>query len=336
MGLKAYRKKRRFPQTPEPRGTVHKSPSEPIFVVQKHAARRLHYDLRLEAEGVLKSWAVPKGLSDDPAEKRLAVQVEDHPIEYGDFEGVIGRGQYGAGTVMVWDKGTWTPVDGWEEGLNSGKLTFHLNGQKLKGQWTLVRMKTGKKADSRNWLLIKSRDIGAKEFHRPATTLEQSLSVKTGRTLEEIAAQGEEPPKRAMGASPKRTGSKRKKGLFLPIKGRKAPWPDSFSPQLATLVSRVPEGDLWLHEIKFDGYRLLAQIQEGRVLLVTRRGQNWTEKFAPIADQLSHLPVENGIFDGEVVVQNPDGTTDFQRLQNILNRRTEGTLLYSSFSIFLT
>jgi bifunctional non-homologous end joining protein LigD len=330
VSLEAYRKKRLFTQTPEPRGEVRKSSSGRLFVVQKHASRRLHYDLRLEAGGVLKSWAVPKGPSYDPAEKRLAVRVEDHPIEYVDFEGIIEPGQYGAGTVMVWDKGTWTPIDDWEKGLNSGKLTFRLEGQKLKGQWTLVRLNSRKSADSRNWLLIKSRDEEAKEVD---PTIEQSVSAKTGRSLEEIKAQSKEFSERVSGTIKKRASSKKESGVLISIKGRKAPWPGSFSPQMAALVSRVPEGDRWLYEIKFDGYRLLAQIKEGRVLLITRRGQNWTEKFKLIAEELSHLPFENGIFDGEVVVQNPDGTTDFQKLQNILNRRTEGPLLYYVFDL---
>ncbi len=354
MSLKAYRSKRKFGETPEPKGKVQKSSGGQIFVVQKHASRRLHYDLRLEADGVLKSWAVPKGPSYDPAEKRLAVQVEDHPVDYADFEGEIEEKQYGAGTVMVWDKGTWTPVGDWKTGLKAGKLKFYLDGQKLKGLWTLVQFKSRRENDSRNWLLIKSSDKEARESPQSDVTREQPLSVKTQRSLEEIRDQSKETQgstrknKRSL-ASPhpsplpsgergrvrggERRGFRKQESHLLSAKGRKAPWPDSFYPQLATLVSRIPEGSHWLYEIKFDGYRLLGQIREGRVRLKTRTGQDWTEKFPSIARELSRLPIKNGILDGEVVVQNPDGTTSFQDLQNILKRRTSSPVLYYVFDL---
>ncbi len=189
MSLKTYREKRNFRRMPEPRGKVHRSPSGLMFVVQKHPSRRLHYDFRLEAEGVLKSWAVPLGPSTDPAEKRLAVQVEDHPLDYGDFEGEIEENQYGAGTVMVWDRGTWAPHGDWKESWKEGKLNFSLKGKKLKGSWTLVRFKGGKGAKGRTWLLIKSADGAAKRSPRYDITRAQPDSVKTGRSMEEIKAQ---------------------------------------------------------------------------------------------------------------------------------------------------
>lgn len=340
MTLKEYHRKRKFTETSEPKGKIERSPSGRMFVVQKHAARRLHYDLRLEADGVLKSWAVPKGPSYDPAEKRLAVQVEDHPIEYGDFEGQIEEGQYGAGTVMVWDKGTWTPIGDWKKDLNAGRLRFSLDGQKLKGPWTLVQLKRKEETDGKNWLLIKSSVEEPQELRSFDVTSEKPLSVKTGRSLKEIREQSQGPNgstwKSNRPAVKRKTPKKRtqKAEFHLPARmGQKAPWPDSFRPQLATLVSRAPEGNQWLYEIKFDGYRLLGEIRKGRVRLKTRRGQDWTEKFPSIATELSRLPIQNGILDGEVVVQNPDGITRFQDLQNILRRKASGALLYYVFDL---
>ncbi len=187
--LQQYRQKRRFDKTREPEGGVRKPSVAPIFVVQKHAARSLHYDLRLEADGVLKSWAVPKGPSYDPAEKRLAVHVEDHPLEYADFEGLIPEKQYGAGTVMVWDKGTWRPVGDWRKSLEAGKLAFQLDGRKLKGQWKLIRTSSGKEEEKDNWLLMKTDDQEARRWRDFDVTTQETLSAKTGRSLEEITAQ---------------------------------------------------------------------------------------------------------------------------------------------------
>ena len=199
MTLKAYREKRKFDATAEPKGKIDRSPSGRIFVVQKHASRSLHYDFRLEAGGVLKSWAVPKGPSRNPAEKRLAVQVEDHPLEYANFEGRIEEGQYGAGTVRIWDKGTWSPVGSWENGLREGGLKFHLEGRKLKGHWTLVRFEGGKKPDSRNWLLIKSPDKDSQQ------------SAKTGTPRTGIKTRAKEfPPK--VHPRPKKERASKKKG----------------------------------------------------------------------------------------------------------------------------
>ncbi len=331
MTLEEYHKKRDFTRTPEPKGRVQGSSTGRMFVIQKHAARRLHYDLRLEYAGVLKSWAVPKGPSYDPAEKRLAVQVEDHPIDYGGFEGIIEPGQYGAGTVMVWDRGTWTPLEDAERGLTTGRLKFRLDGQKLKGIWNLVRLKGRKEEDKENWLLIKSHDGEASERPGYEIAEDQPLSVKTGRTMEEIKTQADA---KWVSDQPSSKGAAHEpRAAPPPPKGRKAAWPASFSPQLATLVSRAPEGDLWLHEVKFDGYRLLARIQGRRTELMTRRGQNWTEKFGSIPAELARLPVANGIIDGEVVVQDEDGTTNFQKLQNSLKGETGNRLLYFVFDL---
>lgn len=333
--LREYRHKRDFNRTREPRegGRDNPSPSW-IFVVQKHAARRLHYDFRLEAEGVLKSWAVPRGPSYDPAEKRLAVHVEDHPIEYADFEGLIAENQYGAGAVMIWDRGTWTPVGDWKKGMAAGKLKFRLEGRKLRGTWTLVRIKDsgGEGAEAKDhWLLIKSPDEPARRLRSYDVTAEEPLSVKTSRDMEQIEAE-----KTAYGESPGEGRSERRveKAPGPPEpKGTRAPWPDSFYPQLATLVTRLPEGDRWITEIKFDGYRLLAQINEGRVVLSTRRGQNWTEKFVSIARELTRLPVRTAILDGEIVVLDPDGTTNFQKLQNIMKSGNQSSLIYYVFDV---
>ncbi len=339
--LRQYREKRDFSRTREPPGGEQEPSREPLFVVQKHAARRLHYDLRLEAGGVLLSWAVPKGPSYDTGEKRLAVHVEDHPLEYADFEGLIAEHEYGAGTVMVWDRGTWTPLGDWKKGLHEGKLSFLLSGKKLKGHWKLIRLKSGEgrqefdEPPKENWLLMKADDDEARQRRGLDVTLDQPLSVKTGRTMEEIASQ-----KTAYwestreGTRPAAAKSMKPAAPAPPMpRGRKAPWPSSLLPQLATLVTRLPEAGHWLSEIKFDGYRLLAWIRDGRVTLTTRRGQDWTDKFQPIARELSRLPISNAILDGEVVVMNPDGTTNFQKLQNILRLEDEGSLLFHVFDL---
>ncbi len=336
--LRTYRSRRDFKKTTEPPGGVPKPSPAPIFVVQKHAARRLHYDLRLEAGGVLKSWAVPKGPSYDPGEKRLAVHVEDHPLEYADFEGLIAENQYGAGTVMIWDRGTWSSEGDWRKGLETGKLTFRLEGAKLKGAWKLIRIKERQdeefeSASHDNWLLIKAHDAEAGHPRNLGAT-EDNLSVKTGRTMEQITAQKNAYWQGSRTASPSSERRELQKAPAPPpAPGTAAPWPDSFFPQLATLVSRLPESNQWVSEIKYDGYRLLAMIRQGRVTLETRRGQDWTETFPAIVRELSRLPVKNAILDGEVVVMNPDGTTNFQKLQNIMNRRDEGNPVYYVFDL---
>lgn len=330
MTLKRYHAKRDFKKTGEPKGRVEKSGAGRIFVVQKHAATRLHYDLRLEAGGVLKSWAVPKGPSYDPSQKRLAVEVEDHPLDYGDFEGTIPEKQYGAGTVMLWDKGVWEAEGSWREGLESGKLKFRLYGSKLKGGWTLVRTHTAERDSGKvSWLLIKERDAEARTPGEYDVTAELTRSVKTGRTMEEIR---DNTPQKSLPAAPNEVRTV-PESVYGAVRGRKSAWPKHFIPQMATLVSGPPTGDRWLYEIKFDGYRLLAMIRDGATRLMTRRGQNWTDRFRSIAEELSGLPVENAILDGEIVVENPDGTTDFQKLQNLMRESRTAALVYYVFDI---
>lgn len=309
MGLKEYRKKRDFRRTSEPRGREESAPAaRGLYVIQKHAASRLHYDLRLEMNGVLKSWAVPKGPSLDPAEKRLAVQVEDHPLEYGGFEGTIPKGQYGGGTVMLWDRGTWEAEGDPAREFPQGKLSFRLHGEKLRGSWALARMRERDGQPGNNWLLIKHQDGEAVPEERYRVVEAKPLSVASHRTLAEIAAgTPAQPATPAAAADPAR----------LPM-ARPAPLPETLKPQLATLVAQPPAGDNWLHEIKFDGYRIVATIAAGRVTLHSRNGKEWTARFPKVAEALRELPVKQAILDGEIVVLRPDGTSNFQALQEFL------------------
>lgn len=310
MGLKEYRRKRDFSRTVEPRGQGGTAGTGNLYVVQKHAATRLHYDLRLELDGVLKSWAVPKGPSLDPEQKRLAVQVEDHPLEYGAFEGVIPQDEYGGGTVMLWDRGTWEPEGDPAKEFPQGKLSFRLHGEKLRGSWALVQMKDRDGRPSKNWLLIKHQDAEAVAERTSSVVDERPLSVISHRSLAEIAAD-KTGPAPSPGPGPEPDPAR------LPD-ARQAPLPTTIQPQLATLVAEPPEGAAWLHEIKLDGYRILARIKDGRVSLLSRRGKDWTRKFSEIAGVLQALPVQQAILDGEIVVLRPDGTTDFQALQEVL------------------
>jgi len=352
MGLREYHRKRNFAVTPEPRGEETKTEGR-SFCVQKHAATRLHYDFRLEMEGVLKSWAVPKGPSYDPAEKRLAMHTEDHPLDYGDFEGVIPEGQYGGGTVLLWDRGTWTPLEDPHKGYRAGKLKFRLDGEKLRGGWTLVKIR-GRDArdDEKSWLLIKEKD----EFARPASefsiTDERPESVATGRDLDQIAADRDnvweskpvEKP-RAAGrwrpkvATPKAATPKAATPKAVPVRvadvrgARKGPLPRVVRPQLATLVTDPPAGDGWLHEMKFDGYRILGRLQDGGTRLVSRNGNDWTGNFPSLAAAIAALPASQALIDGEVAVLLPNGTTSFQALQNALTQRDQGELVYFAFDL---
>ena len=334
MALSEYRRRRDFHRTPEPSGAaVPARTSHPLaFVIQKHAARRLHYDFRLELDGVLKSWAVPKGPSLDPAEKRLAVHVEDHPLEYGGFEGVIPEGEYGGGSVLLWDRGTWIPVDpDPAEAYARGNLKFTLDGEKLHGNWALVRM-GGKAATERreNWLLIKERDAAALPQSGDAVVAEHPLSVLSGRGLDEIAADrdriwgpnGEN--RRGAEGSPAPPDPARIAGA------RRARMPARLRPQLAIAVDTVPDGPQWFHEIKYDGYRLIARLGGGGVRLSTRGGLDWTEKFPALVEALAALPVEAAVIDGELVHLEADGTSDFGHLQDaIANAKTERLVFYA-------
>ncbi len=336
MGLTAYKQKRDFEKTPEPSGDEHGRESGKQFVVQKHAATRLHYDFRLELDGVLKSWAVPKGPCYDPREKRLAVHVEDHPVEYGSFEGIIPKGEYGGGTVMVWDNGWWEPVEDPHRGYERGKLKFRLHGRKLRGVWTLARMgKRNEQAD--NWLLIKHRDDEARSLEDYDVTKESPLSVVTKRDLNQITDQAKAvwSAKEGYSQSDNQTDVNEAQDLERLLmsvdKAVKADFPKEIYPQLAAAVTKPPEGDRWLHEIKYDGYRILCCKNGEEVRLLTRRGHLWNDRFAGIAQHARRLPVSDVILDGEVVILKQDGTTDFQALQNVLKGVASGTLSYFAF-----
>jgi len=329
MGLKEYYRKRDFGITPEPRGKEKKAKGR-SFVIQKHAATRLHYDFRLEMEGVLKSWAVPKGPSLDPKDKRLAMMTEDHPVEYGGFEGIIPKGQYGGGTVLLWDRGTWEPIEDPHAGLRKGNLKFRLNGEKLQGGFALVKIKGRDARDSeKTWLLIKEKD----EFVRPGYDITEARpeSVATGRTLEQIAADRD----RIWDSGVGEVKVNKAKAAGDPSKlpgARKAPLPASVQAQLATPVTNPPAGDEWLHEMKFDGYRILSRIEKGRVRLVSRNGKDWTERFTALTGDIGGL-AERAVLDGEVAVLLPGGNTSFQALQNFMSGAKGGQLVYYVFDL---
>ena len=301
--LQHYRAKRDFSITSEPEGQVARRGHALSFVIQKHAARHLHYDFRLELDGTLKSWAVPKGPSLDPADKRMAVHVEDHPLAYGSFEGVIPAGQYGAGTVIVWDRGEWVPLGDPLKGYREGKLKFELRGHKLQGGWTLVRMRGRGQERQEPWLLIKERDDAA----RPAAELDvvealpdSVLKLPRGRPSRE---------------------------------GKTTPLSLTQAPQLATLVSSVPGEGHWLYEIKFDGYRLLARIDEGVVRLFTRNGHDWTSRLKGLAKELGRLNLRSAWLDGEIVVIGAHGGADFQALQNAFDMARTDPIQYFVFDL---
>jgi bifunctional non-homologous end joining protein LigD len=337
MALEEYKRKRDFRKTPEPAGAAAPRDTDGghSFVIQKHAARRLHYDFRLELDGVLKSWAVPKGPSLDPGEKRLAVHVEDHPLDYGAFEGVIPKGEYGGGTVLLWDRGIWTPLDADPEtAYRNGSLKFFLHGQKLHGKWALVRM-GGKAASERreNWLLIKERDEDAVPQSGDAVVADNPDSVASGRSLDAIATDrdwvwhsnrddGEPAPAPTKTQRPSSIPGVRK-GLM----------PDGLKPQLATVADKAPEGAEWLHEIKYDGYRLLTRIDGGKARLITRGGLDWTAKFPVLARRLGELPLDSAMIDGELVHLDADGTTSFSGLQDTISSGHTDALTFYTFDL---
>ena len=336
MGLREYYAKRDFGKTPEPRGKEHKGQGF-SFCVQKHAATRLHYDFRLELDGVLLSWAVPKGPSYDPADKRLAMQTEDHPLEYGGFEGIIPKGEYGGGTVVLWDRGRWEPIEEPHKAYHSGRLKFRLFGEKLQGAWMLVKTRGRDPRDAeKSWLLFKEKDEHARPAAEYDVTAERPESVSTGRTLEEIAAEkdrvwhsnrpaAEPAPRKGVAAAVARALEKKEKqarkaapsAAPAEIPGaRKAPLPRFVKPQLATLVDEAPDGEGWLHELKFDGYRILCRLQDGEARLLSRNGKDWTAQFEPVARAARRLAFEEALVDGEVAMLLADGTTSFNALQN--------------------
>ena len=362
--LTVYRTKRDFTKTGEPSGEQRVAPSSRLrFVVQKHAARQLHYDLRLEWDGVFKSWAVARGPSLDPADKRLAVEVEDHPLDYGDFEGTIPAGQYGGGTVMLWDRGFWTPegTKTTQEALQGGDLKFILDGDKLKGSWVLVRMRGDKFGGKRtNWLLIKHRDAHSVDAGRD-NVLSEDRSVASGRTMQQIADGkgrrpkpfmlatstpgkadavwnsnraedgGNEPampapvPETTAGKSAKAAKSKRVKPVMVKAV------PQFIEPQLAKLVDRPPDRAGWGHEVKFDGYRAQLRVDRGNAVIRTRKGLDWTERFSAIARSASAFP--DCIIDGEIVALDERQLPNFGALQAALSAEKSDDLVFYAFDL---
>jgi bifunctional non-homologous end joining protein LigD len=335
MALEHYKKKRDFSTTPEPKGRLHPRRTKRLgFVIQKHAASRLHYDFRLELNGVLLSWAVPKGPSLDPSDKRLALHTEDHPIEYGEFEGVIPPKQYGSGTVLLWDRGIWIPEGDAEADYKRGRLKFQLEGNKLKGGWMLIRTRSDKNRKE-SWLLIKEKDDAARVGSR--ITEERGESVASGRGIEEIAKNKDriwhsaKSVKENVKAGAIRPRAKKK---FAEVTGsRKARIPKQLRPELATLVDTVPGGKEWLHEIKYDGYRMVAKIENNEAGIFSRNGHDWGARLPSIVRALERLPVASAWLDGEVVAMDSDGTTSFHALQDALSRGSDETLVYFVFDL---
>jgi bifunctional non-homologous end joining protein LigD len=330
MGLKEYEAKRQFDKTPEPKPVPGRTENQLIFVVQKHASRRLHYDLRLELEGVLKSWAVPKGPSLDPSAKRLAVRVEDHPLDYKDFEGVISEGNYGAGPVIVWDRGFYQypgARDRMEsekllrDGLKKGDLKFVMAGEKLNGEFALVKTRK----DEKSWLLLKKKD----SYATKEDVLKDNRSVLSGKTLEMMAAANPQKSSRQKKIDQIRQGEALESEDLqeAPLK----PMPHDIKPMLATLVREPFDHPDWIFEVKWDGYRAIAEIQDGKVSLYTRNQISLIKKFFPIAESLQKLDFD-AVLDGEIVVVDDQGCPDFQMLQNY-QKSGGGHLLYYVFDL---
>ncbi len=353
--LTVYRSKRDFSRTAEPAGEKRVMPSPRLrFVVQRHAARQLHYDLRLEWDGVLKSWAVARGPSLDPKDKRLAVEVEDHPLEYGDFEGTIPAGEYGGGTVQLWDRGYWSPEGALtpEQALAKGDLKFTLEGEKLAGSWVLVRMKGDRfRAKKNNWLLIKHRDASAKPEDADAL-LAEDRSVASGRTMTQIAKGTGKRPKPFMlagdDAAPadavwmsaaKTQAATAAAALAVPPPAKPAPgrpvkvkqMPAFVEPQLTKLVQRPPDAAGWGHEVKFDGFRAQLRIENGHVVIRTRKGLDWTARFAAVASDAKGLP--DCLIDGEIVVLDDQQLPSFSALQAALSAEKSDAMIFFAFDL---
>jgi bifunctional non-homologous end joining protein LigD len=349
--LSTYRKKRDFEKTAEPSGEARVAPSKRRrFVIQKHDATRLHYDLRLEFDGVFKSWAVTRGPSLDPHDKRLAVEVEDHPLDYGDFEGTIPEGQYGGGTVQLWDRGYWESDDP-ERGFKKGDLKFTLEGEKLHGSWVLVRMRHDRNGGKRtNWLLIKHRDEFAREG-KANNILDVDQSVASGRSMDQIASGKGKAPKPFMTAKSGRgkadavwnsnrgdaaeARAENKAASRVPAKAAKgkkaAALPDFVAPELCISVDRPPGGEGWCHEIKFDGYRVQLRVEDGEATLKTRKGLDWTDKFQAIAKEGSSLP--DALIDGEIVALDHHGAPEFSALQAAISDGKTDNLIFFAFDL---
>jgi bifunctional non-homologous end joining protein LigD len=336
--LEKYNSMRNFEESPEPAGVAkstkgkRKGKAHALqFCIQKHNASRLHYDFRLELDGALKSWAVPKGPSLDPKVKRLAVHVEDHPMDYATFEGRIPEGHYGAGDVIVWDRGVWIPQGDPAEAYAKGKLKFELKGEKLGGLWNLVRTHLPGKQEQ--WFLIKHQDGAARPEDVYDVVAAEPDSVLSGRTIVAKAAKAPKVPRAAKAKAIKQLAAPARKEQSAPLTGaRKAELPDQIKPELATLVEKAPGGQ-WSFECKFDGFRMLARIENGKVRLFTRNGHDWTHKLPSQAKALVSLGLESAWLDGEIVVANEQGVPDFQALQNAFEAGRSGNILYYLFDM---
>jgi bifunctional non-homologous end joining protein LigD len=330
--LTDYARKRDFARTPEPEPKP-TSDAAGAFVVQRHAARRLHYDLRLELDGVLKSWAVTRGPSLTLGEKRLAVRTEDHPVAYLDFEGNIPKGEYGGGSMIIWDRGRWLPEGDPHKGLTKGHLAFSLDGARLKGRWHLVRIRPRAGEKTEPWLLIKSEDEFSRGVGEPEITDQETTSQISGRTNEELAAKGE-----LREDHEARAGAAMRREIVLPdigkIRGaRKGLLPTFLEPSLASPCEKPPNGPKWIHEIKHDGYRMQARIDGRAVRLLTRKALDWTDRFRSIADALGKLGLGSALIDGEVVVEDTTGISSLNNLQADLKAGRQDRLRYFAFDL---
>ena len=349
--LKLYKAKRNFNITSEPAEGGTPGLDTLTFVIQKHWATRLHYDFRLELDGTMKSWAVPKGPSYDTHDKRMAVHVEDHPISYSDFEGTIPPKQYGAGKVIIWDKGTWTPIGDPHEGYRKGNLKFEIHGHKMQGRWVLVRMK-GRGEKQEGWLLIKEND----EYARPAAEFsvvdEMPGSVKDlpmpKRARGKVAALKADAQEEALRKPARKSAAKaaakpaakpaakraKSTGPGLPEGAKPARLPEKFSPELATLVDAPPPDPAeWVFEVKFDGYRMLARVEGGEVRLITRNANDWTDKLQPLKQELERMGLPDGWYDGEIVVHDEQGKPNFGLLQLAFDGVRTADIQYFLFDI---
>lgn len=335
--LKLYKAKRNFQITSEPAEGGDPGLDALTFVIQKHWASRLHYDFRLELDGTMKSWAVPKGPSYDPRDKRMAVHVEDHPISYSDFEGTIPAKQYGAGKVIIWDKGSWEPLEDPHKGFEKGSIKFQMHGHKLRGRWTLVRMK-GKGEKQEAWLLIKERDEYARSSEEFSLIDEMPDSVKSLPMPERVERKVEALREEEKAPAPKKRVAAKKaaaKPRAVASKGdAKVALPEKFSPELATLVDAPPpDPENWIFEVKFDGYRMLARIEGGEARLVTRNANDWTAKLLPLKQELERMKLPDGWYDGEIVVHDENGKPDFGLLQQAFDGKQGEEMAFYLFDL---
>jgi bifunctional non-homologous end joining protein LigD len=341
MSLKEYQQKRNFKRTAEPKGSAGSEKKRsrqhaPMFVVQKHAATRLHYDFRLEMEGVLKSWAVPKGFPTEKGDRRLAVEVEDHPLNYADFEGTIPEGNYGAGTVMVWDTGTYEVLDGDPlQALEKGKLHLRLSGHKLNGEWTLVRMRSSQDTEKPQWLVLKS----GTEMKALSERAENS-SVLTHRSMKQIASDTSSQWKSNRRASSSirrlmpQTRPSRKTETVPDLKNLPKAKPGFVEPMKCELVAHLPKGQDWVYEIKFDGVRAIAVKDGKKVKLISRNVKDLSAKYPQISEAISSIPAKQVVIDGEIVAVDAQGRSSFQLLQSYNMAGTEKpAILYYAFDV---